>query len=207
MPFVKQQQSETIGQDERKRVRDCASLELQLSDQNPTARRWAARDLASCPESSAALVEQLQQESDSSVREIILTTLTQLGDELAVASLVDLLRSEDVALRNEAIEAMKLLPDEVAPIMGNLLKDPDPDVRISAVNILESLRHPHVETWLKEVIEEDAHVNVCATALDLLVEVGTVYSREALENLKIRFSNEPYISFATDVALKRIRLA
>jgi len=207
MPFVKQKQSETIGQDERKRVRDCASLELQLSDPNPTARRWAARDLASCPESSAALVEQLKQEPDSSVREIILTTLTQLGDELAVASLVDFLGSEDVALRNEAIEAMKLLPDEVAPIMGNLLKDPDPDVRISAVNILESMRHQHVETWLKEVIEQDAHVNVCATAVDLLGEVGTDYSREALENLKIRFPNEPYISFATDLALKRICLA
>lgn len=207
MPFIKQLHGETIGQDERKRARDCASLELQLSDPNPSARRWAARDLAACPDSSAALVDQLQQESNSAVREIILTTLTQIGDELAVASLVDLLRSEDVALRNEAIDAMKLLPEEVAPIMATLLKDPDPDVRISAVNILESLRHPHVETWLKEVIEQDRHVNVCATALDLLGEVGTMDSRQALENLKIRFPDEPYISFAADLALKRICLA
>jgi len=206
MPFVKQQHDETIGQDERKRVRNCASLELQLSDPNPAARRWAARDLAFCPESSAALIEQLQQELNSSVREIILTTLTQLGDELAVASLVNYLRSEDVVLRNEAIEAMKLLPEEVAPIMGNLLKDPDPDVRISAVNILESLRHQNVEVWLKEVIEQDVHVNVCATAVDLLGEVGTAASQEALENLKIRFPDEPYISFAADLALKRICL-
>ena len=91
---------------------------------------------------------QLQREEDSSVREIILTTLTQVGDEEAVAGLVNCLRSEDASLRNEAIEAMKLLPDEVAPIMGQLLKDPDPDVRIFAVNILESLRHEKVEEWL-----------------------------------------------------------
>jgi HEAT repeat protein len=204
MPLIKQHISKNVEQDQRKRVRDCTSLELQLSDPSSAARRWAARDLVSCPEATGALVLQLQQEDDSSVREIILTTLTQLGDELAVASLVGYLRSEDVALRNEAIEAMKLLPDEVAPIMGKLLQDPDPDVRISAVNILESLRHRQVEEWLTKVIEEDPHVNVCATAVDLLGEVGTTSAQVALEKLKTRFPDEPYISFAADLALKRI---
>jgi HEAT repeat protein len=204
MALVKQQPSEIVELDERKQVRDCASLILQLSDSSPTARRWAARDLVDCPDASGALIEQLQREQDNSVREIILTTLTQLGDEEAVAGLVNCLRSEDVSLRNEAIEAMKLLPDEVAPIMGKLLKDHDPDVRIFAVNILESLRHEQVEEWLKTVIELDTHVNVCSTAVDLLGEVGTAFSRDALENLKARFPDEPYISFAADLALKRI---
>lgn len=204
MPIIRKQESELIDQDERKRERDCPSLVLQLSDNNPTARRWAAKDLVDCPDASAALVGQLQREEDASVREIILTSLTKLGDEQAVAGLVDCLRSEDASLRNEAIEAMKLLPDEVAPIMGNLLTDADPDVRIFAVNVLESLRHEQVEQWLKEVIERDPHVNVCATAVDLLGEVGSPYSREALENLKVRFPDEPYISFAANIALKRI---
>jgi HEAT repeat protein len=204
MPIIRKQESELIDQDERKRERDCPSLVLQLSDKNPTARRWAAKDLVDCPDASAALVEQLQREEDASVREIILTSLTKLGDEQAVAGLVECLRSEDASLRNEAIEAMKLLPDEVAPIMGNLLTDADPDVRIFAVNVLESLRHEQVEQWLKEVIERDPHVNVCATAVDLLGEVGSPYSREALENLKVRFPDEPYISFAANIALKRI---
>jgi HEAT repeat protein len=204
MPFIKQQTAETIEQCERKQGRDCASLERQLSDPSPAARRWAARDLVECPDASAALIEQLLREDDVSVREIILTTLTKLGDEEAVAGLVNCLRSEDASLRNEAIEAMKLLPDEVAPIMGQLLKDDDPDVRIFAVNVLESLRHEQVEEWLNEVIENDAHVNVCATAVDLLGEVGTSYSWDALKKLKVRFPDEPYIRFATDLALKRI---
>lgn len=204
MPFIKHQPTEIVEREQRNRVRDCANLELQLSDPRPSARRWAARDLVECPDSSAGLVVQLLREEDSSVREVILTTLTQLGDERAVAGMVNCLRSEDAALRNEAIEAMKLLPDEVSPIMNNLLKDPDPDVRIFAVNVLESLRHKQVEEWLKEVIEHDVHVNVCAAAVDLLGEVGSSYSREALENLKARFSDEPYISFAADLALKRI---
>jgi len=204
MPFIKQQPAEIIEQCERKQARDCTSLELQLSDPNPSARRWAARDLADCPNSSAALIKQLQREEDSTVREIILTTLTQLGDEEAVAGLVNCLHSEDAPLRNEAIEAMKLLPDEVAPIMGQLLQDPDPDVRIFAVNVLESLRHEQVEEWLSEVIQHDDHVNVCATAVDLLGEVGTSYSWDALKNLTARFPDEPYIRFATELALKRI---
>jgi len=204
MALVKKTTSEVVDHEERKRKRDCGSLAHQLCDPDPATRRWAARDLADCPEASSVLVKQLRREMDASVREIILTTLTQRGDEEAVAGLIECLRSEDASLRNEALEAMKLLPAEVAPIMGGLLSDPDPDVRIFAVNVLESLRHGKVEEWLKEVIESDPHVNVCATAVDLLGEVGTPFSREALENLKARFPDQPYIRFAADIALKRI---
>lgn len=204
MPILKKAVSEVIDQDERKRERNCASLLQQLSDEDPTARRWAVKDLVDCPDVSGDLVEQLRRENDVSVREMILTILTQRADAQAVDGLVECLRSEDASLRNEAIEAMKLLPDEVAPIMGQLLADPDPDVRIFAVNVLESLRHELVEEWLRKVIELDPHVNVCATAVDLLGEVGTPYSQGALENLKTRFPNEPYIRFAADIALKRI---
>jgi hypothetical protein len=79
-----------------------------------------------------------------------------------------------------------------------------PIPRIFAVNILESLRHPDVETWLIEVLETDTHVNVCATAVDLLAEVGTSAARKALLALKERFRDEPYIQFAADLSLRRI---
>ena len=85
-----------------------------------------------------------------------------------------------------------------------MLTDADPDVRILAVNILESLRHPNVEQWLIEVIESDLQVNVCATAVDLLGEVGSDTAHDPLRRLKLRFATEPYIQFATDLALKRI---
>lgn len=204
MAFIKSQTAQPVNEDERKQQRDCVSLERELENPNPTARRWAARDLTDCPEASAALVNRLEREEDVSVREVILTTLTSLGDEVAVAGLVDCLRSESVSLRNEAIEAMKQLPEEVALIMRGLLDDASPDVRIFAVNILETLRHPEVESWLIDVIERDPHLNVCATAVDLLGEVGSAAAREPLKRLKARYADEPYIQFATDLALKRI---
>ncbi len=184
--------------------RDFAGLIAQLDDADPSTRRWAARDLLAFPASTTALVARLKREEDRSVREFILTSLTRLGDEIAVAGLVEWLRSEDAVMRNEAIEAMKALPDEVAPIMGGLLADADPDVRIMAVNVLESLRHPHVEAWLIEVIDYDSIINVCGTAVDLLGEVGSPAARPSLLRLRERFADEPYIQFATDLALKRI---
>jgi HEAT repeat protein len=131
--------------------------------------------------------------------------LIRLDDASALGGLVECLRSEDAALRNEVIEAMKLLPGEVAPIMHSLLADLDPDVRIFAVNILESLRHAEVESWLIQVIETDPEVNVCAAAADLLSEVASAKALEPLVQLKLRFSEEPYIHFAADLALQRIR--
>lgn len=192
---------------QRHHDRDLPGLLSELESLDPSARRWAARDLAQFPESSAALVARLKHEVDASVSEAILTTLTILADPLAIACLIECLRSEDVGLRNGVIETMKNLPQEVAPMMGRLLHDPDPDVRIFAVNILESLAHPQVEAWLVDVIMHDAHVNVCATALDLLSEVGSYASLNALLNLQLRFADEPYIQFAADLALKRIREA
>jgi HEAT repeat protein len=204
MALIKTHTAQPVCNDERKAPRDCLSLVAGLEDPNPTARRWAARDLTDCPGASSALINRLAREDDVSVREVILTTLTALGDETAVAGLVGCLGSENVSLRNEAIEAMKQLPDEVAPIMRGLLADANPDLRIFAVNILESLRHPEVEAWLIGVIENDPHLNVCATAVDLLGEVGSGAAREPLLRLKTRYADEPYIQFAADLALKRI---
>ena len=207
MGIVRRSKTEIVDQDERSRPRDSAGLVAALGDPNPAARRWAARDLGGFPDACPALIAHLPTEDEPSVREAILMALTEIGDPKAVQGLVSCLRSDDAHLRNEAIEAMKLMPEAVAPIMAGLLTDADPDVRIFTVNVLESLRHPEVENWLIEVIKHDTHINVCATAVDLLGEVGTDQAVDPLERLKQRFADEPYITFAADLALKRIREA
>ena len=205
MPFTSHPQpSHTDAADERAVRRDCAGLQLALRHQLPLTRRWAARDLADCPDAAACLVAQLGSEADRSVREVIFSSLTALGNTVAVAGLVHCLRSEQAALRNEAIDSMKKMPLQVAPIMHGLLHDADPDVRIFAVNILESLHHPEVERWLIAIIGNDPEVNVCGSAVDLLCELGTEAARPALQQLKTRFSEQPYIQFAADLALRRL---
>jgi HEAT repeat protein len=182
-----------------------------LESADATERRHAARDMLHCRDAANALVSRLKREDKTTVREAILTTLIRLDDPSATAGLADCLRSEDAALRNEAIEALRELAasgdkaNAVPPVLLALLSDPDPDVRIFAVNIIESSRHPDVERWLIKVIEQDAHVNVCATAVDLLCEVGTEAAIDPLLHLKSRFVHDAYIQFAADLALKRIR--
>ncbi|AON54025.1 HEAT repeat domain-containing protein [Herbaspirillum seropedicae] len=185
--------------------RECNVLMQELYSEEAAVRRAAARDLVACPQASEALLARLKIETLLSVRETIITTLIRLGDAAAAAGLIECLRSDDAALRNEAIEAMKQLPEEVAPLMEQLLDDVDADVRIFAVNVLESMRHPRVEEWLIEVIRSDPHVNVCSAALDVLSEVGTMRALEAIERVQARFADDPYIQFAANLTLARLR--
>lgn len=183
----------------------CEELVASLEDSDATVRRQAAQKITCCLDAATALVSRLKREENTAVREAILNSLLHLYDPSIGSSLADCLRSEDAALRNDVIEAFKQLGDKVTPILRSLLADPDPDVRIFVVNILNSEHHPDVEQWLIEVIERDAHVNVCATAVDLLCEVGTEAAIDPLLRLKARFAHETYIQFAADLALKRIR--
>ena len=206
MGIKKHQAIRSLEKDERKRPRDLDGLISELKDENPVARRWAARDLGQYAEAAPILIDHIKQEKDGSVREAILTSLTRIKSPIVVAGLAECLRSEDAALRNDAIDAIKNLPQEmVMPIISNMLSDSNPDIRIFAINILESIQHPDLEKWLIEIISKDSHVNVCATAVDLLAEVGTEAAISALKNLKERFLDEPFIAFSVDMALRRIQ--
>ena len=180
-------------------------LQQQLQGNHPLERRQAAQDIVDHDGATALLLAQLERETSAVVRQVILTSLTRIGDRDAVFGLAECLRSEDARLRNDAIEAMKEMPDQMAEIVEELLADDDPDVRIFTVNILESLRHPHVEQWLIDVLDHDDHLNVVCTALDLMGEVGTEAAIPALQRVGSRYEDEAYVQFAADMALKRIQ--
>jgi len=205
MGLVKAKAVATAESAEPIQQQSCQELAAALEDADATVRRHAAQQITSCLDAATMLVSRLKREENTAVREAILNSLLRLHDPSIGSGLADCLRSEDAALRNDVIEAFKQLGGEVKPILRSLLADPDPDVRIFVVNILNSERHPDVEQWLIEVIERDAHVNVCATAVDLLCEVGTEAAINPLLDLKARFVTDAYIQFASDLALKRIR--
>jgi len=207
MGLVKGKTAGTAANAGAKDEPNCEELRTALENADASVRRHAARAIAGCIDSSRALVSRLDREEDVAVREVILNSLARLNDVVAVEGLVRCLRSEDAALRNEVIETIQQMGSEVARVLESLLGDPDPDVRIFVVNILDSEQHPDVESWLIQVIDRDAHVNVCATAVDQLCEVGTEAAIEPLLRLKARFATEAYIQFAADLALQRIREA
>lgn len=179
-------------------------LFMQLSGSDANLRRVAALELASDIEAVAELLAQLADEEDHAVRQAIVSSLAAIGGPAVVEGVLGYLRSEDAGLRNDVIDLLKDQPDAIAPHMPRLLADPDPDVRIFAVNILESLKHPKVIDWLIAVIETDRHINVCATAVDLIGEVGDVRAMVPLARLEERFADEPFITFAVASALDKI---
>jgi HEAT repeat protein len=204
MGLVKRKPNQASSARKPKR-QNCELLAVSLDDSDATVRRHSARDMVHCPNAVDALANRLKQEEDVAVREAILDTLAKLKEPSAIDELVACLHGEDVALRNEAIEALKHISFDLSVTIRSLLSDQDADVRIFAVNILESRCEPDVESWLIDVIEQDENMNVCATAADLLCEVGTKAALDPLMRLKERFASEAYIQFASDLALKRIR--
>ncbi len=204
MGLLKRKPNQSSGARKPKRP-NCKQLAAGLEDSDATVRRHSARDMVHCPNAVEALASLLKREEDVAVREAILDTLAKLKEPSAVDELVACLHSEDVALRNEAIETLKHISLDLAVTLKSLLSDPDADVRIFAVNILESRCEPEVERLLIGLIERDENKNVCATAVDLLCEVGTEAALDPLLRLKDRFASDAYIQFAADLALKRIR--
>jgi HEAT repeat protein len=202
--------SEAVGLrriEPRDYARDGQGLLEQLRDPDVSIRRWAARDLVDHPTLARSLCDHLAQESDGSVREVMFTTLGQIGGLLVVQGLLPLLRSEDANLRNGAIETLAGMPSDVGPSVDHLLMDGDVDVRIFTVNLLGDLRHPRLSEWLAQVLKDDAHVNVVAAALEVAAEIGGGPLLPAVKTARSRFADDPFIGFAADLAQQRIEAA
>ena len=165
------------------------------------------RDLTSHPQAAAALGAQLLVERDAAVREAIFLALGTMASDEAVSALLPLLRSEDARLRNGAIEVLSGLPKVVGPRISALLLDADVDVRIFTVNLLGELRHEQVTQWLQQVLLSDREVNVVAAAIEVMAETGQPEHIDALRETRRRFADDPFIGFAADVAIERIRAA
>jgi len=167
-------------------------------------RREAAHRLAADPDEVDPLADRLAREADKSVREAILLALGRIGTEAAVERLFDLLGSEDVWLRNAAIETLAEMDAAVIGALDRALSDPDSDRRIFAVNILVSLRHPAAADYARRALAEDDHVNVVAASIDVLAEIGTPEMIPEIEAAAARFPDAPFLTYAARAASRRI---
>ena len=196
--------SEVAFADERKRGRSYSELIDGLDSVNPTARRMCARDLAEYPESVSDLLAALVVDEDVPTQEAIFSSLRKIGNKAVVDGLMPLLRSDHASIRNGAIEVLQTLPAHIEGQIVTLLNDQDSDVRIFAIDILQALAHPQTPVWVASVLKDETHINVVATAIDRLAEMGGPENIEDLEAVRARFPDVGYISFAVDTAIRRI---
>ena len=170
-------------------------------------RRWsAARRLGDRPGAAAHLAAALSGETESRVVEAIFTGLARRGEESA-AHLFVLLRSDDAALRNGAIEALQTMPAALAGHIEDLLHDPDSDVRIFAVELTRKMPATPATASLCRLLDRETHPNVCAAAVDVLAEIGSRGAIPHLARCRDRFADQPFLPFAIATAIETLSRA
>lgn len=176
-----------------------------LTHRSAVVRRKAAAELAGDPTAVPALLEAFGRETERGVIQATLDSLIATGGTEVVRGLVPYLRVDDAVRRNGAIEAMREHLGDVVALIPELLRDPDPDVRILTLDILQQTSHPDAEHWICIVLREDDHPNVIGTALDRISMHGTAASLDVVEQVGTRFPDDPYVRFAVTDAIETIR--
>jgi HEAT repeat protein len=171
-----------------------------LRDPDATRRRAAALGWGEGAD-PAPLAKALAVERDPRVREALVTALIRLG---AAGEVVPFLRSADAGLRAAAVEVLQCLPEQAFPHLPRLLADPDPDVRILAAEAVRTQPAERATELLSHALEREAHPSACATAVDVLAELGTPDAAPALRAVAARFGSDPFLPFAVSAALARI---
>lgn len=198
MPLIRTAQPTAVPSD-----REDAAAGLHAPD--PALRRAAVRALATRDGADAVLAAALARETEPSVLSAMLAALAASARPVAVEALLACLRSEDAWLRGGAIDALRALPEALAPYLAGLLADADPDVRTLAIGLLDSAHPGDAEALLLDLIERERQVNVCAAALEVLATIASGASIAPLEALGARLGGEPFLAFAIDLALARAR--
>ncbi|TJZ78752.1 HEAT repeat domain-containing protein [Chitiniphilus eburneus] len=182
-------------------ARDRLLDELRAVD--AATRGCAAAALGSRGDAHAELLDAWDTEPDATVRLRLLTALATHPDEQVTQRLAQALRGADTVRRTELVDVLRELPGN-APAVVVLLDDPDPDLRIYALNALRMVPTPQALARVAQLLWDDPHVNVCGVAIEWLAEVGTPTQLPALHAVRARFPGVEFIGFAVDLAVARI---
>ncbi|WP_433826794.1 HEAT repeat domain-containing protein [Actinoplanes sp. CA-015351] len=180
------------------------ALRARLDDPDPDCRREAALGLDGVPEAVPELLSRVLAETETNVRDAVLTTLAAHDTETVAGGLAIHLASDDAALRTAVAEALATMPRSVPALLPSLLAAPDHDVRVMTAMVLADLPHPDTAVWLTRMISDDPHPNVVTAAIDALLPVATSEHAEVLEAAVHRFPDDPFLRFTVQAALPRL---
>lgn len=167
--------------------------------------RWvAARSAAEIPEGLSLLTHALSVERVPRVREALFTALAKIATPESASAALPFLRSDDAALRTQALDALRAMPTAAAKHLPQLMHDSDPDVRLLACEIARALPAGDASRILGELIERETNSNVCSAAIEVLSETGDIASLPILARCAARFPDDPFLTFAVKIASGRI---
>lgn len=168
--------------------------------------RWAAaRAAPELPNGVDALARALAREVNPRVREAIFTSLACIGSVESIEVVLPLLGSDDAQLRTGALDALRAMKGAVWPFMDQLLHDADADVRLLACELARNLPAEEAEHLLCTLLDAEREPNVCASAVEVLAEVGGPRALPVLERCEARFRGTGFLEFAIKLTADRIR--
>lgn len=136
------------------------------------------------------------------VQEAVDHSLRKIGGPAVVQAVIPMLRSENVPVRNLAMDLLRELGRSDLAAVEKLLHDEDADIRIFAADILGSMRSARVVAPLCTALLQDPEVNVRYQAA---VSLGILAFPESARCLNTSLGDEEWVQFAAIEALTKIR--
>jgi HEAT repeat protein len=168
--------------------------------------RWAAaRAAPEMPGAARALGAALARERNARVREALFTALARIASAECVELMLPLLRSDDAHLRTGALDALRAMKSVAWPYVSQLLHDRDSDVRLLACELARNMPEDEARRLLCELLDTEPEQNVCASAVEVLVEVGGAEALPALAKCADRFRGTAFLEFSIKIAADSIR--
>jgi HEAT repeat protein len=143
---------------------------------------------------------------DNTTISYISTILSKLDpNEAPIDAILEVLKSQNAFLRNSAISLLQGYGKAIKYYIVKYLIGDDRDLRIFAINVLGDVKFPESRDMLVELLQKEQDINVAMTAVDYLAEIGEIVDIPLLDSLKDKFSNEPYVVFAVNNAIRMIK--
>lgn len=165
--------------------------------------RQAAFDAAQDDVKSAVpkLVELFTSESVG-VQEAVEFSLRKIRGAEAVELVIPYLRSEEVTVRNIAMDILREINGDNLGALIDLVSDEDPDIRIFAADILGTSGSPLALAPLCKALTDDPEINVRYQAA---ISLGTLKNPDAAKYLCQAIQDEEWVQYAVMEALAKIR--
>ncbi len=197
----------------RESANSTMTLEQVLADYrqgDARCRREKAKVLREFSGAHHELLALLVAENESVVRDALLNSLASMAQKEPqnlqgiLVNVVDMLRHAEASLRTQIIRFVTGFPEAIGEFIPLLLADPNGNIRLYTLDIMQTLAHPKVPEWLKRVIEHETEANVVISAIDRSVEAGCRDILDVLPGVAARFPDVEMMPFAIKIATERL---
>lgn len=204
MAFVKNK-AEVVDYEPIKDITQAMKLYQQTSDFDHLS--YIVESVINLDGGADFLVEQLRhKDTPKNLSAFIAAQLGHMPSrEAPIEKIMELLKLQNAYVRNLGISILQNFGEAIKYYIVKFLIGDDKDLRIFAVNVLGDVNFAESRDMLIELLENEQDINVAMTAVDYMAEIGQMEDIAQLEEIKSRFIEEPYVSFAIDRAIECIK--